>query len=402
MRQFRAYVLVVVALSASIAWSQAQSAKTSPYIDLGHFKGGTWAGLQSINDFGIAMGWGNVNGGTGIRMLGVPLLGPNSSHWFESGVNSENWVNEGGGISSAGLIVGNILDPNGWPEGYAWTANHASFYLGKCSDCDSSSAIAINHLGTLIVGNSGKHAQDGTVVQATPVVWTSQVTWEDGKLTLTWQIHALPTGGLESFFPGLTLNLWGAWGVNDLGQIAGDGWTIDADGNYWEIAVVWTPKRGGTGWDVQALPMSDDFSYNEALGINNAGEIIGDVWGGTGNLQGAFPALYKQDLGTKMWSVHVLPVTSPDLNYGWSIAWGINDLGDIVGACTDENWVGKATLWNSNNLSSVKSLGFPGATSGAFGVNNLGIAVGGYWATTDTDENGNLIAPEQAVAVRFR
>jgi hypothetical protein len=48
------------------------------------------------------------------------------------------------------------------------------------------------------------------------------------------------------------------------------------------------------------------------------------------------------------------------------------------------------------------SLGFPGDTSTAFGVNNLGIAVGGYQNIDSYDESGNPIyGPAQAAAVRF-
>jgi uncharacterized membrane protein len=398
MKLFRASVLIVAAFCASVAWSQAQSARTTPYIDLGHFKGGSTAELQSISDFGVAMGWGDVpvNGGTETRMLGVHLFGPNAGQWFESGVSSDDWTGDGGGISNAGVIAGNILDSNGWSEGYAWTANYAGFYLGKYSDDDGSSAIAINHSGTLIVGNSGKLLQDGTR-RVTPVVWTSQVIWKSGKPSLTWEIHALPTGGLEkpgAVFEGVTLNFWGGWGVNDLGQIVGDGWTFDENWNYWEIAVVWNPIRGGKEWEIQRLPMADGVAYNEALGINNLGEIVGDVWESY-----EFPALYKKDHKTQKWSVSVLPAT-PNSEPWVSMAWSIDDLGDIVGSCSDENGIARATLWNSHNLSFVKSLGFPGSKSIAYGVNNMGIAVGGYWNTVD--QNGNPVSPEQAVAVPIR
>jgi len=376
--------------------------------DLGVYPRGSTAALQSINDFGVAMGWGDVpvEGGTETRMIGIPLFGFSAGQWFQSGVSiGEDDTGDAGGISNTGIIVGNILGSNGWPEAYAWTPNHAGFHLGRYSDDDGSGAIAINHSGTLIVGNSGKLLQDGTM-KVTPVVWTSNVIWKDGGPTLSWEIHALPTGGWETpsaVFDGIALNFWGGWGVNDYGQIAGDGWTSDENGNYWEIAVVWTPTKGGKEWKIQRLPTAVDHPYTEALGINDLGEIVGDVWGWTGNLQGAFPALYKQDPRKKTWSVSVLPTTSPDLDYGWSVAWGINDLGDIVGYCTDENWIGKATRWNSHDLSFAKSLGFPGGTSAAYGVNNLGIAVGGYQNTVSYDESGNpIFGPEQAVAVRFR
>jgi hypothetical protein len=208
---------------------------------------------------------------------------------------------------------------------------------------------------------------------------------------LSWELHALPTGGLEKLgavFDGIALNAWGGWGVNDLGQIAGDGWYYDPVlEEWWEIAVVWNPIRGGKEWELQPLPMAAGFAYNEALAINDSGEIVGDVWESN-----AFPALYKQDPRNKTWSVKVLP-TTPNLDYGWSVAWGINDLGDVVGYCTDENWIAKATRWNSHDLSFVMSLGFPGDTSAAYGVNSLGIAVGEYGIGSN---------PEQAAAVKFR
>ena len=382
--------------------------------DLGVYKGANTSELQGINDFGVAMGWADmpVEGGTEILMIGIPLLGFNAGQWFDSGVSSgEDDTGEAGGISNTGIIVGNIMDSDGSPEAYAWMPNHAGFRLGKYSDAngtdDGSIAIAINHSGTLIVGNSGKAMPDGTT-RVTPLVWIPKAIWNNGQPTLSWEMHVLPTGGWEkpgAVFGGITLNEWGGWGVNDLGQIAGDGWTSDEDGNYWEIAVVWTPINGGKGWKVQRLPMAAGIAYNEALGINDLGEIVGDVWESN-----AFPALYKQNPRNRKWSVNVLPTTSPDLDYGWSVAWGINDLGDVVGYCTDENWIPKATRWNSHDRNFVMSLGFPGDTSAAYGVNNLGIAVGGYQyfvfdanGNQEFDENGNpILTPEEAAAVRFR
>jgi len=374
--------------------------------DLGVYPGGTTATLQSINDFGVAMGWGDVpiEGGTETRMIGVPLFGFNAGQWFQSGVSSgEDWTGDGGGISNTGIIVGNIMSSNGRPEAYAWTPNHGGFRLGKYEDDDGSAAIAISRSGTFIVGNSGKHLPDGTM-RVTPLVWTSKVIWKDGRPTLSWEMHALPKGGLEkpgAVYEGITLNFWGGWGVNDLGQIAGDGWAYDPElDEYWEIAVVWTPIQGGKGWKVQRLPKADGFTYNEALGINNLGEIVGDVWDWSDTVQGAFPALWKVDPRTqKIRSLKVLPTFLP---YGWSVAWGINDLGDVVGYSTDENWIAKAARWNSHDVSFVKSLGFPGDTSLALGVNNMGIAVGGYQSVVSYDETGNpVLGPMQAVAARF-
>ena len=201
--------------------------------DLGVYPGGTTATLQSINDFGVAIGWGDVpiEGGTETRMIGVPLFGFNAGQWFESGVSSKDWTGEAGGISNTGIIVGNIMGANGRPEAYAWAPNHAGFHLGRYADDVGSIAIAISRSGAFIVGYSTKVLEDGTM-RITPLVWTSKVIWKDGRPTLSWKMHALPTSGLEkpgAVFEGITLNFWGGWGVNDLGQIAGDGWASNPD-----------------------------------------------------------------------------------------------------------------------------------------------------------------------------
>jgi hypothetical protein len=389
------YLAPTIAIDKSKTW------------DLGVYPGGSAAALQGINDFGVAMGWGDVptETGTETRMIGTPLFGFNAGQWFESGVTvGEDWTGEGGGISNTGMIVGNIMSSNGWPEAYAWMPGRGGFHLGKYLDDDGSTAIAINHSGTMIVGNSGKRLEDGTM-RVTPIAWTSKATWKAGRPTLSWEMHALPTAGLEkpgAIFEGKALNFWGGWGVNDRGQIAGDGWTFDEEGNYWEIAVVWTPTKPGREWKIQRLPMAADVPYTEALAISDLGDIVGDVWGWNDNYQGARPALWKVDpRNPKTRSLKVLATIS-DLPTGWSVAWSINELGDIVGYSTDDTWIGKAARWNSHNPNVVIRLGFPGDNSNAFGVNNLGIAVGGYQSVS-YDESGNqIIGPWQAIAVRFR
>jgi hypothetical protein len=102
--------------------------------DLGVYPGASTTALESINDFGVAMGWADmpIEGGTETRMIGIPLLGFNAGQWFDSGVISgENDTGEAGGISSTGIIVGNIMGSNGWPEAYASDAKPCRSPLGK-------------------------------------------------------------------------------------------------------------------------------------------------------------------------------------------------------------------------------------------------------------------------------
>ncbi len=386
MRSSRSIVVLAVLLivSAQIMW--AQEAKVW---DLGHYPDGTWARLTGVNEFGIAVGVGDVAGDQ--RMIGVPLFGRNARNWFESGVSSSVAEVLTPAISNTGLIAGTITGENGYPEAYAWMPNHAGFHLGTLPGGFASYAYAINHPATLIVGQSFRELQEAPFVIATAVAWTPRVKWTDGKPTLAWEIHALPTGGLETpeaVFPGVTLRLWGGWGVNDYGQIAGNAYEYDAGtGEWWEIAVVWNPTRHGSEWEVQRLPMAADFPYTEALAINNRGEVVGDVWGSA-----AAPALWKNSHEWQTWKLTVLPPLTPTPM--WDVAASINDRGDIVGYCYDSEWVQHATRWNAHApLSPAQALGFPGDWSAASSVNNSGIAVGVYGVG---DEVG------QAYAVKFR
>ncbi len=364
-------LVLLLMVSATVTWAQ----KVKSY-DLGHYPGGTWAELHGINDSGVAVGSGDVAGD--LRMIGVPLFGPNAGNWFESGVSSSGAGVLTPAVSNTGMIAGTITGDNGYPEAYAWMPNQAGFHLGTLPGDDWSLAYAINHQGTFIVGQSF-HGPPNTPTTTTgrAVVWTRRVDWTGGRPTLAWDIHALPTNGLEvpgAVFEGVTLRLWGGWGVNDSGQIAGDAYQYDPVlDEWWEIAVVWNPVKHGREWEMQRLPMAADFLYTEALSINNRGEIVGDVWDWR-----AAPALWKKDSNEgKTWGLTVLPTLNPSPM--WDVAVSINDQGDIVGTCYDSYWVAQATRWNSHApLSPVQSLGFPGDWSAAFGVNNSGVVVGGY------------------------
>jgi uncharacterized membrane protein len=380
---------LLLVVSAQTMW--AQHAKTW---DLGTYPGGTWAELHGINDFGVAVGMGDGAGDQ--RMIGVPLFGRNEGKWFESGVSSDGVGELMPAISDTGVIAGTITGDNGNSEAYAWMPNHGGVPLGTLPGDFASYAYAISRNGLFIVGQSMGQPGDSPYVIATAVVWTARVNQTHGKTTIAWEIHALPKGGLDTLgavLPGVLLRLWGGWGVNDSGQIAGDAYQYDPDSDeYWEIAVVWNPRSHGSGWQVQQLPMTADpmaadFPYTEALAINNQGDIVGDVWGSA-----AAPALWKTGPPAgKAWALTVLP--SLNGTRMWDIAWGINDRGDIVGYCYDSDWNAQATRWNAYaRRSQVQTLGFPGEWSAAFSVNNLGIAVGAYGI-------GDV---ERAYAVQFR
>jgi hypothetical protein len=389
----------VLLLIVSAQWTWAQKVKV---YDLGHYSpDGTWAELTSINKFAVAVGWGDV-ASSDVRMIGVPVLGPYAGSWFECGVTSGDstkygWVGEGVAISDTGIIVGNIKGEAPNSRAYAWTVGgHGGIDLGTLRGDDGSVAIAINNSGTLITGGS-YHWLTETSWWLTPVAWTPKVEWHNGRPTTTWVIHVLPTGGLEqsgAVFDNVTLNNWSGWGVNDLGQIAGDAWSD----NYDEIAVIWNPLPGGQGWRIQRLPHQSTVGvhkYTEALAINNQGDIAGDVNIGEGwcDINGVctdLPALWKMESrNAHTWDLIELTTLS-GTREGWNTALGINDIGDVVGVSIDAGGNSLATRWVTTNPTKPKVLGFPGDWSQAFQVNNFGIAVGQY---------GIGDGPSQAAAV---
>ncbi|MBZ5683092.1 MAG: hypothetical protein LAO24_23625 [Acidobacteriia bacterium] len=373
----------------------AVTAQDNTIYDLGHYPEGSWAQLGAINDLGVATGWGDVAGGD-IRVLGVPIFGPNAGQWFETGVSTaQDQAGEGGGITLFGMIIGYMTGDNGYPRAYAWTGNHqTTFDLGPLPGDDGSAAIAVNHLGTLIVGFSVRglsNDPNGLTIWLSPVVWTPKFESHKSQQTLAWKIQALPMGGFEKpgkVFKNVILNNWGGWGANDLGQIVGDAWSDNFD----EIAVIWTPTLRG-GWKIERLPYKSavaDYPYTEALAINNRGEIVGDYWECTEEACTALPALWKvKAVGARPGPLTVLATLS-GLPQGWNVAWGINDIGDVVGVSNDADWNWLATRWKTKDPSTAMVLGFPGDWSTGFAVNNFGIAVGTYGVGDN---------PEQAAAV---
>lgn len=348
---------------------------------------GTWANLNGINNAGVAVGFGDV-GDDALRMVGVPLWGPDAGKWFDGGVSSNDndwWMIEAGRISDTGLIVGGIAGENGFTMAHVWAPNQPGIDLGTLEGDTGSVAIDVNHSGTLIVGVS--FLLTDTTWGSTPVVWTPELGWHQGKLTVIWKIHELPRNGMENpgaVFSDGTLNWWGGWGVNDLGQIVGDGWN---DAETEETAVVWNPIHGGQGWNVQQLPHQSSFGFisdhywTEAISIDNCGEVAGDA-----NIDvapwGSAAALWRMSPKTHTWEMTELP-TLTGMRFGRNAAYGIDEIGDMVGwstpVCCDWNSTTNiAARWQTKDPSFVKAIGFSGDWSQAMGVNNSGIAVGYY------------------------
>lgn len=154
----------------------------------------------------------------------------------------------------------------------------------------------------------------------------------------------------------------GAEGINNRGFVVGDAQT--AAGRA--LPFIWKPGRGMRSLEIGTLGGSE--SEGSAKSINEASEVAGFV-----ALQGfddpaspirAFrwtPQGGMQDLGT--------------LGGDLSLAWGINEEGDVVGQSSDATGASQAFLWTQRRgMQGLGTLG--GDYASAFNVNVRRVVVG--------------------------
>jgi len=198
--------------------------------------------------------------------------------------------------------------------------------------------------------------------------------------------------------PGTTDSI--ATSINDAGQVVG----VTANGNIEYHAFLWS---NGSMQDLGTLPGGHIIS--EAYGVNNAGHVVGgaDPFGG-----GTHPFLYAngsmQDLGTLggvsgqamsinnneqvvghssvsafgethafLWSKGSMKDLGTLPGGTFSVAFGINDVGQIVGESNTPSGLGNAHafLWSHGSMQDLGTL--PGTTDSIlFAINNAGQAVG--------------------------
>jgi probable HAF family extracellular repeat protein len=189
------------------------------------------------------------------------------------------------------------------------------------------------------------------------------------------RLHATTIGyvysnGVFTFIPGVNT----AWGINNAGQVVGNIGIADAAVGYlFSNDVLTTLKVPGA-------------TETEAWGINNKGQVVG----GWGTYPDLFAHSYVYTNG--VFTTLNVPGTQDPPN---SYALGINDQGDIVGfytVCSNHgnNCVQHGYLY-SNGI--YATLDVPGAYStSAKSINNAGQIVGSYQVPSDYSYHGFLYA----------
>jgi probable HAF family extracellular repeat protein len=273
------------------------------------------------------------------------------------------------GINDRGQITGRSALANGQVHAFLWQAG-AMTDLGTLPGLLFSSGRTIN--------NRGQVVGDSSLTGGPPF---HAALWENGGVTA---LGALP-GGSRSF----------AIGINNRGQVVGGARTA---GNLQVHGFLW---QDGEMKDLGVLLASDQQSVARAINsrdqiVGNSSHVIGDP---PPPPDRAF--LWQNDEMTDL----------GNLGGDWVIAFGINDLGQVVGASFTASGELHAFTWMEGFMTDLGTLGgtssaaqpllsascnlqpHPGAFGGtamgtfslASGVNNRGQIVGRSIATNGQD-----------------
>jgi probable HAF family extracellular repeat protein len=203
--------------------------------------------------------------------------------------------------------------------------------------------------------------------------------WQNGVMT---NLGDLPLPG------GVDLNR--AYGVNDAGQVVGQGmrYSNTAQGSR---AFLW---ENGVMTNLGALPSSGDYSY--ASGINNAGQVVGFSWAATGV---AF--IWQNGVRTSLGSL-------AGGGSGSSSAFGINNAGQVVGYSSSASGQ-RAFMWQNGVMTDLGGAPPVGEYVSARDINDVGQAVGHGVSDDEVNDvtiqrallwqNGSMIDLSTAVGV---
>jgi probable HAF family extracellular repeat protein len=340
LRRLRNFWILSVTTIVLACFSDAVAQVRYQVTDLGTLHNGYFGCTMGLNNhgwtetqYGLLDASGKlVKGRVAINVDGFTLDlgtlgGPNS------------WDNPfGGEINDRGEAVGysetSVPDPDGEDVCGFGTKLTCSAFLwrhGRMSALptlggNNGQASAMNNRGQ-ITGFAESTVSDSSCPASSPSKTDSPVIWEDGKA------RALPTVGSD---PDGEANA-----INDQGQAVGYSGTCTAALH----AVLW--EKSGT-----AFPLPDLGTGGFAFGINNQGQIVGDVASPDGTT--FYAALWRNGALTNL---RTLPGDFA------AIASGINNQGQVVGSTLDStfNW-SNAFIWQDGVMTGLNTL-FPASSN---------------------------------------
>jgi probable HAF family extracellular repeat protein len=276
-------------------------------------------------------------------------------------------------VNEAGVIVGESLIPvvGAVERAFCWEAGVMTD-LGTLGGARSR-ALAVNNTGVV----AGWAVDAGNTVK--PVLWDNggivPLPTLGGTFGTAWSINDSAVAVGHSSLPGGVYHAtrWGAGGAEDLGTLGGS-YSVAYDINSSGLIVGTADASGGVQraclWDSAGLVdlgALSGGSWNTARAINDSGAVV--LWGtpaGVTENRAAFWSGHPEDpvvdLGT--------------FGGGESWAYGLNNLGHVVGWAELAAGHYHAYVWNGVEMVDLGTLG--GLFSSAYAINDAGVVVG--WA----------------------
>ncbi len=311
-------------------------------IDLGPLPGGTYSQALALNNNGLAVGAANLSDGTWHAALWYKHLVGDIATPGLGGLNSQAI-----GVNAKDQVVGQAetLDPNsedfcgfkamGLPDSgvtclpFLWQ-NGVMAPLPTLGGANGGAQMINDH------GQAVGYAESNTQDAGCPVSQFKPVTWKSGK------VHELPT------FPGDSYGV-AAW-INDKGQIAGASGTcaaLNPNTGYYlseDHALLW--EKDGSVHDLGNLGGSGGLAGNHACALNNEGQVVGHSE--LTNNTSFHGFLWTRKTG-------MIDLGTLDGDYA-SLALGVNDAGEIVGASIDANFNLRAVVWEDGLITDLNNL----------------------------------------------
>jgi probable HAF family extracellular repeat protein len=304
---------------------------------------------QAINDTGQIVGYGTIGGETHAFMMTpipstynvteIPLI-------YDTNNLDANWIR----INNRGQVVGqspqgraavwdmgnNLLTEltNGWS--HATDINDWGEIVGSNGRAFYYANGLMTDLGTL--GGAGSIARG--INYAGQIVGTSPAAVKDRAFITTPNSVSMTALPLP---PGLYTHS-GAGAINNSGQVVGQAF-YNSQGMSVSSAFFWTATSGSI-----ILPSAGNSA--QALDINNAGQAVGSSQ--FGGQQYEHACIWTKD-NSGQWRITDL---EPSFASPSSVAWAINNLGQIVGYSSNS---GGAFLWHNGTMIDLNSKLPPGA-----------------------------------------